>query len=117
MDGFVFTMKSPDLQKISASLLQNAEKVQAKLDAKILSDCNYFCPLDKGQLQKSGIIHSVIGSGRLIWRAPYARKQYYTPYKHNKSRNPNATMKWCESAKARHLKEWIALVKSEMAKA
>lgn len=111
---FTFNMKKPCLQNL---IDENAlHTVQVKLDAKILADSNYFCPLKQGVLQKSGIMQTVLGSGRLIWRTPYARKQYYCPYNHARSNNPNATPKWFETAKARHLKEWVALVKSELKK-
>lgn len=84
--------------------------VQGRLDAQVLKDSNFFCPMDTGTLQKSAIIHSVIGSGRLTWRTPYAREQYYLKPNKSHQKNPNATGKWFEAAKAVKLKDWEALV-------
>ncbi|MBO6300842.1 MAG: hypothetical protein J6N15_00195 [Ruminiclostridium sp.] len=89
---------------------QRMAAAQAALDAAVLKDCNYYVPLDSGALQKSAINHTVLGSGDIVWATPYARRQYYgTHLDHSRQRNPNATAKWFESAKARRLKEWVRI--------
>ena len=45
-------------------------KAQIKLDAQVLTDSNYYCPLKTGTLQKSGIINTVLGSGLVVWKTP-----------------------------------------------
>ena len=86
-------------------------KAQIKLDAQVLTDSNYYCPLKTGTLQKSGIINTVLGSGLVVWKTPYARRQYYgVNFDHSKSANPNACAKWFEAAKARKVKQWEKLV-------
>ena len=86
-------------------------KAQIKLDAQVLTDSNYYCPLKTGTLQKSGIINTVLGSGLVVWKTPYARAQYYgVNFDRSKDPNPNACAKWFEAAKARKIKDWGKLV-------
>lgn len=86
-------------------------KAQIKLDAQVLADSNYYCPLKTGTLQKSGIINTVLGSGLVVWKTPYARGQYYgVNFDRSKGPNPNACAKWFEAAKARKEKQWEKLV-------
>ena len=92
-------------------------RAQIKLDAQILADSNYYCPMKQSVLQKSAIIGTVLGSGRIRWITPYARRQYFgVNFDHSKSANPNACAKWFEAAKARKLPEWLKLVKEELKK-
>lgn len=86
-------------------------KAQIKLDAQVLADSNFYCPLKEGELQKSAIIDTVIGSGLVVWRTPYARRQYYgVNFDHSQQKNPNACAKWFEAAKARKMQQWEKLV-------
>lgn len=89
-------------------------KAQMKLDQQVITDSNYYCPLraaQGGTLQKSAQINTVIGSGLVVWRTPYARRQYYgVNFDHSKSANPNACAKWFEAAKARKVKQWEKLI-------
>ena len=86
-------------------------KAQIKLDAQVLTDSNYYCPLKTGTLQKSGIINTVLGSGLVVWKTPYARAQYYgVNFDRSKDPNPNACAKRFEAAKARKVKQWEKLV-------
>lgn len=98
-----------DANKISARLSGVIQKRQALLDNEVLKDSNFFCPLKTGTLQKSGIIYTVLGSGVVQWRTPYAPKQYYLGEKLSVikyRKNPNAQPKWFEAAKVRNLKKW-----------
>ncbi|MCQ2594821.1 MAG: minor capsid protein [Treponemataceae bacterium] len=86
-------------------------KAQIKLDAQIIADSNFYCPLKTGALQKSAITNTVLGSGKIIWRTPYARVQYYgVNFDRSKDPNPNACAKWFEAAKAHKLEQWERLV-------
>ena len=86
-------------------------KAQIKLDAQVLADSNYYCPLKTGTLQKSGIINTVLGSGLVVWKTSYARAQYScVNVDRSKDPNPNACAKWFEAAKARKVKQWEKLV-------
>lgn len=93
--------------RISAAI----HRAQMRLDQQVITDSNYYCPLKTGTLQKSAIINTVIGSGLVKWRTPYARRQYYgVNFDRSKDPNPNACAKWFETAKARKSKDWEKLV-------
>ena len=99
---------------IKADVMAQTKQVQAPLDALIMADSNYFCPLKTGTLQKSAIINSRIGSGELVWRTPYARRLYYEYEKPAHQANPNACSKWFEAAKARWLEKWVRFVNEHL---
>ena len=111
MSGLTFNVKTAlNSAEIKADLEATTRQVQAPLDALILQDSNFFCPIKTGTLQKSAIINSRIGSGELVWRTPYARRQYYEYSKPPYQPNPNACGKWFEAAKARWLEKWVRFV-------
>ena len=111
MSGVIFNTKTVlNDAGIKADIEAKARQVQAPLDALIMADSNYFCPLKTGTLQKSAIINSRLGSGELIWKTPYARRQYYEYSKPPYQPNPNACGKWFEAAKARWLEKWVRFV-------
>ncbi len=90
-------------------------RAQMKLDVQIVNDSNYYCPKLNNILQPSAVKDTVAGSGKVRWTVDYARRQYYGEhFDHSKSRNPNATAKWFESAKARKVKQWEKLVEDEI---
>ncbi|MCQ2598319.1 MAG: minor capsid protein [Treponema sp.] len=102
-----------DIGKKKRELAEKKKKAQKVLDQTVLTDCNFFIPKDTSHLEKSSIEKTVIGSGVVRWVTPYARVQYYEYRNKSHLKNPNATYKWCESAKARHKKKWLELVKNE----
>ena len=111
MSGLTFNVKTTlNSAEIKADLEAKARQVQAPLDALIMADSNYFCPIKTGTLQKSAIINSRLGSGELVWKTPYARRQYYEYSKPPYQPNPNACGKWFEAAKARWLEKWVRFV-------
>ncbi len=52
------------------------ERAQAYLDNSVLEDSNMFVPFRSGDLRRSGIRHTVIGSGTVQWKTPYAHYQH-----------------------------------------
>ena len=113
--GITFTVKANFNDAAAKARISAAiHKAQMKLDAQVLADSNYYCPLrasQGGTLQKSAIINTVLGSGLVQWKTPYARRQYYgVNFDHSKSGNPNACAKWFEAAKAHKLNDWEKLV-------
>ena len=88
-------------------------KGQVALDVQVLKDSNFFCPFAEGTLQSSGLLYTNPGSGIVEWNTPYARFQYYDAPHKSLDKNPNARMKWFESAKALHRSEWIELARKE----
>ena len=111
MSGLTFNVKTAlNSAEIKADLEATTRQVQAPLDALILQDSNFFCPIKTGTLQKSAITNSRLGSGELVWKTPYARRQYYEYSKPPYQPNPNACGKWFEAAKARWLEKWVRFV-------
>ena len=86
MSGVTFTVKTLINDKyITETIEKECKGVQAQLDAVILADSNYFCPLKTGTLQKSAIINSRLGSGELVWKTPYARRHITNTVNHRTS--------------------------------
>lgn len=86
-----------------------SEAFQASLPLlceEILTDCNQYCKEDTGMLIASSLTHSRPQEGKLIWQTPYARRQYWAIRTAYRTVNPNATWRWCEHAKNRHLAQW-----------
>ena len=111
MSGLTFNIKTVlNNATIKADIEAKTKQVQAPLDALIMADSNYFCPLKTGKLQQSAIINSRIGTGELVWRTPYARRQYYDYHKPPYQPNPNACGRWFEAAKARWLDKWVRFI-------
>lgn len=61
--------------------IPNLEQAQKFVDSEVLRRCDPYIPMDTGELKRSGIRETKIGSGRVIWRTPYARRHYYRPAK------------------------------------
>lgn len=76
------------------------------LSSVILKDCNLYCKEDTGMLIMSSFIHSELKKGKLVWSTPYAARQYYEIRTAYTDVNSNATWRWAEYAKTRHLDDW-----------
>lgn len=63
----------PDKSKINAKL----QRVQRFVDSEVLRRCDPLVPFKLGNLKKSGITGTKIGSGQVRYTSPYARYQYY----------------------------------------
>nr|DAI17922.1 MAG TPA: Minor capsid protein [Caudoviricetes sp.] len=61
--------------------LEPSGRVQKTVDQEVLRLCEPYVPHDKGDLVRSGTIHTRIGSGQVTYRTPYARRWYYRPAK------------------------------------
>lgn len=79
------------------------------LSEQILADCNQYCKEDTGALIASSQAHSRPKEGKLIWRTPYARKQYYLIRTASTIINPGACWRWAHHAKSVHLADWQKL--------
>lgn len=95
----------------------NADKIVYKIDrtisnhmgmlsSMILKDCNKYCKEDTGALMISSYIHSDLDKGLLIWRTPYAARQYYEIRTAYTDVNSQAQWRWCEVAKQNHKDRW-----------
>ena len=111
MSGLTFNVKSTLKESgIKSDIESKIQQQQKYFDALVLQDSNFFCPIKTGTLQKSAIINSRLGFGELVWKTPYARRQYYEYSKPPYQPNPNACGKWFEAAKARWLEKWVRFV-------
>lgn len=52
-------------------------KTQRFVDSEVLRRCDPLVPFKLGNLKKSGITGTKLGSGQVRYTAPYARYQYY----------------------------------------
>lgn len=100
-------------QGVKSQIHGSVKRVQFVLDQQVAKDSNYFCPEDTGSLQKSVIPSAASGAGLLEWNEKYTDRQYYGMPNKSKDRNPNASMKWFERAKALWSKKWERLVNAE----
>lgn len=83
-------------------------RAQKFLDNEVLKDCSDYVPYRYGFLDSSGIRGTVIGSGKVVYNAPYARKCYYAgeTVKFNTTYHKKATAQWFEKAKAVKCTSW-----------
>lgn len=67
-----------ELQTILAKRgLEAKGRVQSYIDSAVLRYCDPYTPKDTGKLIQSGVIGTIVGSGRVIYNAPYAKYLYY----------------------------------------
>jgi hypothetical protein len=90
------------------------DKTQAFIDSEVLRRCEPFIPMRTGVLRSSGIIHTVLGSGKVVWETPYARTQYYSKRKPGSQKGPLRGPYWFARMKAVHGKSIIAGAKKFM---
>lgn len=81
------------------------EKAQQYIDNEVLRRDDPLVPSRTGTLRRSGMLNTKIGSGRVIYSTPYARKLYYdpkrkdgTPYRFNGA--PQRGPRWFSRMKA-----------------
>ena len=57
--------------------LEDNGSVQKKIDSEVLRLCDPMVPKDSGELIRSGVRNTVLGSGKVIYDTIYARRWYY----------------------------------------
>ena len=83
-------------------------KAQKFLDSEVLRDSAPFVPMRTGFLMKSGNLGTTLGSGKVVYIAPYAIPMYYGVHLHfSKDKHPQACAQWFEKAKAIKKDEWM----------
>ena len=80
---------------------------QKWLDNEVLKDCDEYVPMRTGNLRKSGIRGTKIGSGKVIYNASYASSCYYSRRRFSKDKYPKATAQWFEHSKRVNKNKWI----------
>ena len=109
--------------KVNTTLKMNTQYTEARfeprfhrgqvyLDNEVLKDCTPYVPMNTGQLMRSGINATVIGSGRVVWNTPYASDCYYTHMNFQKTKHPLACSQWFEVTKGVNKSKWIAGTKA-----
>ena len=100
------TVTYPDGGKVQAKLKWNDGfvrrfdeqyyKAQKYLDSRVVQFGNHYVRKVTGALQGSGVTGTKAGTGKVIWRAKYARRQYYLPEppKNSKNFNPLGGSYW-----------------------
>lgn len=78
---FHFDLKSVEISKnvLKKRGLEENSEAQKYIDKEVLRLCDPLVPKDTGALISSGIINTQIGSGKVRYREPYARRWYYMP--------------------------------------
>lgn len=77
---FTFTLKSiktNETEVIKKRGIEKSGRVQQFIDSEVLRLCEPYVPMDSGELIRSGIRNTAIGSGKVKYRTPYARRWYY----------------------------------------
>lgn len=84
--------------------LENSGKVQQFIDNQCLKLCNdHFVPFDTHNLIELSIANTIIGSGELRYRGPYARHLYYHPeFNFGHDKNAEAGGYWFERMKQQY---------------
>ncbi len=94
---------------------QGFNHVQVFIDNEVLRLCDPYVPKDTGMLIKSGILGTVVGSGEVIYQAPYARNQYYTNSGNgNNNKSGLRGSFWFERMKADNKKKLFEDVKEKL---
>lgn len=103
-----------DERKVLATIDNTWETGREMVCSQILKDCNEFCKEDTGMLILSSYIHSDLKKGRLIWRTPYAAKQYYEIRTAFTDVNPRASWRWAEVATKLYKAAWAKMAQAVM---
>lgn len=67
----------PTVQLLRERGIEKGGKVQKFIDSEVIRCMDSFVPFCSGTLKDSAILGTVIGSGRVKYTAPYARRNYY----------------------------------------
>ena len=71
-----FTIK-PMTTLLKDRKLGDGGAAQVFVDSEVLRRCSPYVPFDSGTLNHSGVTHTRLGSGEVIYATPYARRWYY----------------------------------------
>ena len=83
-------------------------QAQKWIDNEVLKDSSPYVPMRTGDLMRSGIAGTKLGSGKVNYVMPYAKAMYYgLKFRFSKDKHPQACAQWFEVSKAVHLNDWI----------
>ena len=84
-------------------------KAQKWLDNEVIKDTTPYVPMDSGELFKSAIKSTKLGSGEVVYSKPYAAINYYGKGRNfSRDKHPQAQAQWFEPSKAVNKAKWIA---------
>ena len=107
MSGVSYRLKL-NTQSCIGRFNKKFSQAQKFLDNEVLKDSDPYVPMRTGMLRNSGILGTVIGSGKIEYNAPYAQKMYYgVNYHFSKDKHPQACAQWFEKAKAAKKDAWL----------
>lgn len=85
------------------------KEAQKFLDSEVLKDCAPRVPMRTGYLMGSGNTGTRIGSGKIVYNAPYAKPMYYgVGYHFSKAKHPQACAQWFEVTKPIKIDAWVS---------
>lgn len=108
-----------DIQKILKNRgLEEQGRVQKFIDSTVLELCEPYVPKDVGGLILSGKANTQIGTGKVRYRTPYARRWYYRPanFQQGSGSGMNSVGRgnyWFERMKREHLEQILEGAKKE----
>ncbi len=97
-----------DTKAVASRFSGKCMSAQKWLDNEVLKDCDEYVPFRTGNLRNSGIRGTKLGSGKVVYNAPYAASCYYGKKKFLKDKHPKACAQWFEKAKKVNKDKWIA---------
>lgn len=84
------------------------QKAQTFLDSEVLRTSAPYVPMRSGALMRSGTTGTKIGTGKIVYNTPYAKRKYYGfGFHFSKDKHPQACAQWFEKAKATHKDAWL----------
>lgn len=91
------------------------KRAQQYLDNEVLKDSEEYVPMRTGNLVRSGQRGTNIGSGEVVYNAPYAQDVYHgMNRKFRKDLHPKACAQWFEKAKGVNMPKWEKGVNSQV---
>lgn len=88
-------------QVLTDHKLDKGGEVQKFIDSECLRLSEGKMPKDTGALIQSGIVNTQVGSGKVKWVTPYARRLYYHP-EYEFSQSPERGAYWFERMKQQY---------------
>lgn len=100
-----------NVSKVEARFSPKYQLAQKRLDSEVVRCSSPYVPMRTGALMRSGENGTALGSGQVIWNAPYARTMYYGfNYHFSTDKHPQASAQWFEKAKAVNKAAWLDVV-------
>lgn len=101
------TLVKIDTNAVTARVTGEFNKILPQLTEVILADCNQYAKEREGALIASSQTATRFKEGVMIWRTPYAKRQYWEIKTAIPDKNPQARYKWAHYAKSKHQERWV----------